>query len=188
MAAHRTVLLVAAGAATILALAGCTPTPAPSGTSTTTASQSATSVPTASATSTATSVPTPTGSAIGPSGSTLTADAIQNLEDSISSGNTAALEGYFGPSVHVVITNGTDTHMSPSDAVGATDYVVDLNATWNWSLPASTLASYRAGAYAAMFPTDAVIGKSSSGHIVAFTAVGNSVTGLLLCIDEPLLQ
>lgn len=98
-----------------------------------------------------------------------TADQLENIEASISSGNTAALEGRMATTVTVVIA--ASEGMGPrtiTQAIGDLDYVVDLAATWDFNLSAATLDSYAAGDYAQYFPDGALVGKSSTGKVVSF--------------------
>ncbi len=98
-----------------------------------------------------------------------TADQLENIEASISSGNTAALEGRMATTVTVIIA--ASEGMGPrtiTQAIGDLDYVIDLAATWDFSLPAATLNSYAAGDYAQYFPDGALVGKSSAGKVVSF--------------------
>lgn len=98
-----------------------------------------------------------------------TADQLENIEASISSGNTAALEGRMATTVTVVIA--ASEGMGPrtiTQAIGDLDYVIDLAATWDFNLSAATLDSYAAGDYAQYFPDGALVGKSSTGKVVSF--------------------
>ena len=98
-----------------------------------------------------------------------TADQLANIEASISSGNTAALEGRMATSVTVVIA--ASEGMGPrtvTQAIGDLDYVIDLAATWDFSLTAATLDGYAAGDYGQYFPDGALVGKSSEDKVVSF--------------------
>lgn len=98
-----------------------------------------------------------------------TADQLANIEDSISSGNTAALEGRMATSVNVVIAASEGLGARTiTQAIGDLDYVIDLNATWDFSLSAATLDGYAAGDYAQYFPDGALVGKSSEDKVVSF--------------------
>lgn len=96
-----------------------------------------------------------------------TAAQLENIQASITSGNTAALEGRMATSVTVIIAASEGMGARTAvQAIGDLDYVIDLTATWNFSLPAATLASYAAGDYAQYFPSGALVGKSSTGKVV----------------------
>lgn len=131
--------------------------------------------------------PSPTASEPGVDPDALAA-VRESLAASISSGNTAALEGYLTDPVTVTLAaTEFQESMTPAEAVPAVDYVIDLTATWNFALPAATLDLYRAGSYSQHFPDDALVGLSSAGAVIAFTMVGLESTAIFMCIDEGLL-
>lgn len=174
--------LATMGAGVLLAailISGCsTPAPEPSavpGTSPTAVEPS----PTASA--------SPSATAPGVDPEALAA-VRESLAASISSGNTAALEGYLTDPVLVTIAaTEFQESLAPAEAVPAVDYVIDLTATWDFALPAATLDLYRAGSYSQYVPADALVGLSSAGAVIAFTMTGTEASAIFLCIDEGLL-
>ncbi len=177
--AHR--VLPSAAAALLMAalIAGCS-TPA----------ASPTADPGASPTAVEPSAPVSTSPS--PSSPGLDPDAVaavrESLAASISSGNTAALEGYLTDPVLVTLAaTEFQESMTPAEAVPAVDYVIDLTATWNFALPEATLELYRAGSYTQHFPADALVGLSSAGAVIAFTMVGAESSAIFMCIDEGLL-
>ena len=105
---------------------------------------------------------------------TPSATVISNIKASITSGNTAALGGYMAASVNVILaaTEGIGPS-TPAAAVSSVtnfiDFSTDASHSWNFSLPAATLAAYRAGGYSTYFPSDAVIGKSADGKVISFS-------------------
>lgn len=116
------------------------------------------------------------------------AAARESIAASISSGNTAALEGYLTDQVLVTIAASEyQESLVPGDAVAQVSYVIDLSATWNFALPESTIDAYRSGFYAPYFPADALVGLSSTGAVIAFSMNGAEATAIFMCIDEALL-
>jgi hypothetical protein len=97
-----------------------------------------------------------------------TAAQLESIQESITSENTAALEGYMASSVNVIIA-ASEAYgaQTPLQAVKDVDYVKDGD-TWDFALPAATLATYRAGDYKAYFPTTALVGKSTNGYVISF--------------------
>ncbi len=97
-----------------------------------------------------------------------TAEELDNIKASITSENTAALEGYMAASVNVIIA-ASEAYgpQTPVQAVKDVDYVKDGD-TWDFALPAATLAAYQAGDYKQYFPTTALVGKSSNGYVISF--------------------
>lgn len=98
-----------------------------------------------------------------------TATQLESIEASISSGNTAALEGRMADSVMVIIaaSEGVGAR-TPTEAIGDIDYVIDLGATWDFALSAATLTDYADGDYAQYFPEGAFVGKSSEDKVISF--------------------
>ncbi|HSE60869.1 MAG TPA: hypothetical protein VLA88_01085 [Candidatus Saccharimonadales bacterium] len=93
----------------------------------------------------------------------------QNIADAISSKNTAALQGYMANSVRVVIAaseKGGDE--SPADAVKSLEYTQTGLAPWNFSLPSTEIAGYKAGSYKQYFPDNAYVGRSKDNMVVSF--------------------
>lgn len=98
---------------------------------------------------------------------------IENIEASITSGNTAALEGYMASSVNVIL--------AASEAYGAqtpTQAIADISSflsddldSWDYdfSLPAATLSAYQSGDYADYFSGISVVGKASNDHVISFS-------------------
>jgi Tfp pilus assembly protein PilV len=93
----------------------------------------------------------------------------ENTAASISSDNTAALEGYMTSSVTVVIAasekGGSE---SAVQAIKDLDYLSSATDPWDFNLDAATLTSYKNGFYGQYFGTNVIVGKSADGHVVAF--------------------
>lgn len=123
--------------------------------------------------------------ATGPSQATL-----DNVEQSISSGNTAALEGYLADKVLVIIaaSEGVGTR-TPAQAVSdVTDYIKDAKEPWDFSLPAKTIAEYSSGDYAQYFPNGALVGESADSMVISFTFNSSGkVSVIFLAADSALL-
>lgn len=170
-------LFVPGLALTVGLLAGCTPdAPTPP-------------TPTPDASSSTTPVPEPTETAAG--------DAVDpamraNIVDAISSGNTAALEGYFAPSVHV-------TYAASEYEGDVTDHlllindlsdVTSLTAVWDFALPDSQIATYRnsaGGSYTEDFPAGAIVGRSSDDKVISLVVSGGLITRILISNAEAAL-
>lgn len=98
------------------------------------------------------------------------ADDLGNIEDSITSGNTAALEGYMASKVNVILAASECCgSRTPAQAVADIAYVESGTDPWDFSLPQATLDSYAAGDYAQYFPEDALVGVSANDYIISFT-------------------
>ena len=134
--------------------------------------------------------PTPTTcSAVAP-----VASVIESIKSSITSGNTAALEGYMASSVNVVTAaSGGVVASTPTVAVSdITSFISGETfeaSSWNFALSASILSSYGGGSYAQYFPSIAVVGKSINNKVISFSFDCNAkISTVLLASSENLLQ
>lgn len=175
----RPLKMSAVGVVLLVLIAGCSgPATEPTSTPTTAAT---TTGPSPSASPSA-STPTP-----GVDAATLAA-ARESVAEGIGSGNTAAIGSYMADEVLVTIAASSyEETLTPDEAVAQLDYVVDLTATWNFSLPIATIDTYRAGFYTAYFSDDVLVGLSSTGAVVAFDFDGTDVVGAFMAIDEGIL-
>jgi len=166
----RTRILMA-GTVVVLLLSGCTPEPAPVVTdSPTAAAPSATPVPE--------ETPEPEG---------FTEDDLLNISESISSGNTAALEQYLAPSVlFTVAASEVSEQRTPVEVIGDLVY---LESATGWSFPIddATIEGYRSGDYATFIPDNAYGGVAASGQVIIFGFEGTSIVSIFISADEDLL-
>lgn len=122
-----------------------------------------------------------------------TAAVIENIEASITSGNTAALEGYMAASVNVIIAASEGLGAkTPTQAVASiTDFISSDTSSWDYdfSLPAPTLSSYAKGSYAQYFPSIAVVGKATNKKVISFSFDCNAkISTVFLASNEDLLK
>jgi len=108
--------------------------------------------------------------AITPTVTPPSAAELENIKASITSGNTAALEGYMASSVYEVIAASESAGAkTPTDAINGLSYInPGGDNTWDFALPTATLSAYQTGFYKQYFPTSALVGKSSDDHVVSF--------------------
>ena len=126
-----------------------------------TALQSAQAKAATPSTSTATCTPTAPNAA-----------TIENIQASITSGNTAALEGYMAASVQDVYAAADGIPAkTPADSVSdITSFTTgQLAGTWIFPVSAASLATYRAGSYGKYFPSIAVAGSSTRHRVISFS-------------------
>jgi hypothetical protein len=185
----RLVPLIAASLA-VAALTGCAAAHAPAPHTTPRAlgthAASPHPTPSSSASAPASSAPSAGGTA---AGNTLGSAGTADVQSSIQSGNTAALQPRFADQVRIVSSDGEDDTVAAADAAAATDAVEsDTSVTWTWSLPAATLARLRTTPFAQFFPSDGIVGESSAGEIIAFTVVGDRITTVLMSESESALE
>lgn len=116
-----------------------------------------------------------------------------NIEASITSGNTAALEGYMTSSVNVIIAAseglGAKTPAQAVDAV--TTFITSDNTSWdyNFPLPATTLSTYGKGFYGQYFPNNAIVGKASNSKVISFSFDCNAkISTVFMAASEDLLK
>lgn len=93
----------------------------------------------------------------------------ENTAAAIESQNTAALEGYMAESVNVVFAaSEKGGPVTPTQAIADLAYLQAATSPWNFSLPAATLDSYKAGFYKDYFGTNTIVGKSANDYVVSF--------------------
>jgi cytoskeletal protein RodZ len=117
------------------------------------------------------------------------AEAIANIKASISSGNTAALEGYMASSVNVILAASEGIGLrTPVQAIGDLQYLDSATDPWDFDLPAATLSAYGSGDYAQYFPSGAVVGKSANNYVISFTFNSSGkISGIFISPDAGLL-
>jgi len=118
------------------------------------------------------------------------ASVVSNIKASITSGNTAALEGYMASSVNVIIAASEGIGPStPTQAVSSiTNFISDATSPWNFGLSASILSSYGDGSYSQYFPSIAVVGKSANAKVISFSFDCNGKIDIVfLAASEKLL-
>lgn len=118
---------------------------------------------------------------------------IENIEASITSGNTAALEGYMASSVNVVLAASGGVGVStPTQAVaGITDFMSSDISSWDFdfSLSDATLKSYSGGGYGKYFPSIAVVGKATNSKVISFSFDCNGkINTVFMAANENLLK
>jgi hypothetical protein len=147
--------------------------------------------PSISATPSASPTPDPT---VGPTTDPVPADMKANIVDAMNSGNTAALEGYLAPTVHITYA-ATEDEGDVSDPVliinNLTNFV-DGFPTWDFNLPASLVDQYANDpdtypSYADDFPPGAFVGKASNDKVISFVISGGQITRIFFAVDEYVL-
>lgn len=105
-----------------------------------------------------------------PAAPAISAALKENTAAAISSGNTAALEGYMATSVNVVIAGSEKSGVeSAAAAVKDLDYLNPLSTTWNFALDNATLTTYQNGFYKQYFgATTTIVGQAANGYVVSF--------------------
>lgn len=116
---------------------------------------------------------------------------IENIKASVTSGNTAALEGYMAPTVTVILAASEGIGpQTPKQAVSdVSNFITGATSPWNFALTASVLSSYGKGFYAKYFPSIAVVGKSANSKVIAFSFDCNGkISTIFQAANENLLQ
>ncbi len=184
-AARPTLLLLPALALATVLLAGCAPgTPAPA-------------TPEPSTTSTPSPTPAEADETDGPdpiddaAAEAADAEMRANIVDAMSSGNTAALDGYLAGTVYMKyaaseVAGDVSDHVRIINNLSA---VTSPTAVWDFNLPASVVENYRnnsgsAGAYVEDFPEGALVGRSSEDKVISFTIVGGLITRIFIANTE----
>jgi hypothetical protein len=118
----------------------------------------------------------------------LTADDVENIQESISSGNTAALEGYLTNPVHIAFAASDLTgNVTPVEAIGDLDFLADATG-WDWAVDAATIATWRESAfYGNWFPDGSIVGHAASGQVISFVVSGDTVSAIYVAGSADLL-
>lgn len=116
----------------------------------------------------------------------LSEDDRSNISDAISSGNTAAIEGYLSNPVRVIIMSTECCFdITPAEAVANLSYVTGAPGPWNFALPSSTTAPWHTNTYYGyLFTGDDITGRAADGTVVSFGIVGDQVTTILMGFEE----
>lgn len=117
------------------------------------------------------------------------ASVIENIKASITSGNTAALEGYMATNVIVVNAGGTSVEGTASQAVSSvTTFISGTTSLWDFALSTSTLSTYATGTYGQYFADNSVVGKSTSKKVISFSFDSKAkISKVLLASSESLV-
>lgn len=117
-------------------------------------------------------------------------DVKENIAAAISSGNTAALQGYMAQKVRVIIAASEGVgDRTPAQAISDLKYLDSATDPWNFNLNDTTLAQYGAGGYGQYFPAGAVVGRSADDKVVSFTFdAGGKISGIFMAADAELLS
>jgi hypothetical protein len=110
----------------------------------------------------------------------------ENVQDAISSGNTAAIEGYLSDPVRVIIMSSECCwDISRAEAVAQLSYVTGAPGPWDFSLPAATVAPWHTNTYYGyLFTGDDITGRAADGTIVSFGIEGGQITKILMGFEE----
>ena len=116
----------------------------------------------------------------------LTAADRANLRDAITSGNTAAIEGYLSNPVRVIIMSSECCFdITPAEAVNELSYVTGAPGPWNFSLPSATTDPWHTNTYYGyLFTGDDITGLAADGTVVSFGISGGQVTTILMGFEE----
>ena len=119
------------------------------------------------------------------------ASTIENIEASITSANTAALQGYMASSVtDVYAASDTIPPKTPADsAADIATFVTDqITGVWSFPVDAATVATYRQGSYGQYFPSIAVVGSSTRHRVISFSFDCNGkINTVFMAADDAVL-
>lgn len=119
-------------------------------------------------------------------------NALENIKAAITSGNTAALEGYMASSVAVVYAASEGVgDRTPAQAVAdVTSFLGNPTVSgWSFDIGASTLSSYGKGSYGQYFPATALVAKSDGGKVISLLFDCNGkISTVFMVTTESVLQ
>lgn len=117
------------------------------------------------------------------------ATAKENIIASITSKNSAALEGYMASSVKVILAaSEASFDRTPEKAVSDIEYVINATAPWNFALSTATLDSYKAGFYKDYFKDNSIVGVASDKKVIVFNFdCAGKINGVFMAASTDLL-
>lgn len=117
---------------------------------------------------------------------TLSAADRQNVIDAITSGNTAAVEGYLSEPVRVILMSTECCgDLSRAEAVAQLSYVTAAPGPWDFGLPATTVDPWHSNIYYGdLFTGDDITGRAADGTIISFGIEGGVITKILMGFEE----
>lgn len=119
------------------------------------------------------------------------ATTISNIEASITSGNTAALQGYMATTVQDVYAaaDAIPAGTAAASVVDITTFVSDqITGVWSFPVSAGALTTYRAGSYGKYFPSVAVVGGSTRHRVISFSFDCNGkINTVFMAADDSVL-
>lgn len=97
-------------------------------------------------------------------------ETLDNIKAAISIGNTQPLEGYMASVVRVILaaSEGIGDRTPAQATLDITNFIEDAG-SWNFNLSASVLNSYSNSFYGQYFPSNAIVGKSSTNKIISIS-------------------
>jgi hypothetical protein len=113
-----------------------------------------------------------------------------NIKAALDSKNTAAFSTYTTNPVTVVLAASEFAEpVDPDAAALQMEYTHSATGPWDFNLPAGTIASYDAGFYTDYFGANTLVGKASSGMVVAFefNCDGSKINKIFIAADDDLL-
>lgn len=119
------------------------------------------------------------------------ASTVENIEASITSANTAALQGYMASSVaDVYAASDAIPPKAPADSVSdISSFVTDqITGVWSFPVDAGTVATYRQGSYGQYFPSIAVVGSSTRHRVISFAFdCSGKINTVFMAADDAVL-
>lgn len=121
---------------------------------------------------------------------TLNGTQRDNVIASITSGNTAALEGYLtNPNKVILAASEGIGQRTPDQAVADITSFISGSSGWNFLLADIETEAFAAGSYSQYFPDDAIIGKASNGRVISFLPdCDGKIKTVFLSMDASLLR
>jgi len=119
-------------------------------------------------------------------------ETLANIKASITSGNTAALEGYMAASVNVILaaTEGIGPSTPASAVSSISNFISDDITAWDYdfALPATTIDAYGSEGYEQYFLADSVVGRATNKKVISFSFDCNAkISTVFMAADEGLL-
>jgi hypothetical protein len=120
----------------------------------------------------------------------LTQSDYDNIAAAVSSGNTAALEGYLARSVNFIIAASECCGpLTPLEAIGELEYLNFATGPWTYPVSAASIAEYRTHFYGQYFPDGSFVMASSDDDpfVISFQFTGEKISGIFISAGESFL-
>jgi hypothetical protein len=113
-------------------------------------------------------------------------ETVKKVQDAIKAGKYSDIKSLIAP--HVVVTLSSSDGLglrSPDQVVTDLKYIDGGTDPWSFEVSKEKLSAYQDGAYAAYFPSGALVGRSANGYVISvlFNDAGK-ITGIFMSNHE----
>ncbi len=118
----------------------------------------------------------------------LTPQQVSNVQASIESMNTAALEQLLADTVEVTFAaSEKGGNVTKTQAIADLDYLQSATMPWNWSINQATLNAYKNGDYKVYLADDDIFGVAANKYFVSFRVDCGKIDQIFVAASTDLL-